>query len=80
MSPSLRRAGELGKREGCFLSSPGAGAGRSADCCRGFQGATLPAGQRMHGATDPLRSRRLSAGPTLCHRLSGYRVGRPGSL
>lgn len=45
---------------GCFSHSPGAGAGRTADRCGDFQGATLPADQRMPCATDPLRCRRLS--------------------
>lgn len=79
-SPSFRRAGDLGKPAGCFSLSPGAGAGSTANCRGGFRGATLPADQRMPCATDPLRSRHVSAGPTLCHRLSGHRVGRVGSL
>lgn len=73
-SPSLRRAGELGKRAGSFSRLPGAVAGRSADCCGGFQGATLPADQRMPCATDPLRSPHLFAGPSL------RSPGRPDGL
>lgn len=53
MSPSLRRAGELGKPAGFPARSSGAGAGGSAHCGIWFRGATLPADQRMPRGTDP---------------------------
>lgn len=67
MSPSRRRAGELGKPAAYPSRWPGAGAGSSAGCRGGLRSATLPADQRMSRSMDPRRSRHPSAGPTLCH-------------
>lgn len=78
MSPSRRRAGELGKPAVCPSRSPGAGAGlcplprwppeRHAPCGPGD----------VRARTGPSLSPRLSTGQTLCRCLSGGPGGQHG--
>lgn len=78
-SPSLRRAGELGKPAACPSRSPGAGAGLSADCRSGLRNATRPADPGMSArGPDPLCPRVCPRDRPSASQVT--RVGSTGSL
>lgn len=79
VSPSLRRAGELGKPAACPSRSPGAGAGLSADCRGGPPSATRPADPGMSArGPDPLCPRVCPRDRPSASQVAG--VGSTGSL